>query len=64
VTGNEWQLGVGQLAVDDVQVRPAESAGADLDEDVAVTGRGVGNGAFAEGAARRVEDHCPHGGTS
>ena len=47
VTGNEWQLGMGQLAVDDVQVGPAEGAGADSDEDLAGARLWRGDGAFA-----------------
>ena len=64
VTGDEWQLGMGQLTVDDVQVGPAQGAGADLDEHLIVTGRGVWKGAFAKRAAGCVQDHRPHGGTS
>lgn len=35
VTGNERQLGLGQIAVDHMQVRAADSAGGDLDQDLA-----------------------------
>ena len=64
MTGNEWQLGTGQLAVDDVQVGAAERACSDLDEDLTVTVHWIGDSAFAKGGAGRVENHSPHGGTS
>ncbi len=45
MTENERQLGMRQLAVEDVQVGAADAAGRDLDEDLLGSGSGTGSSA-------------------
>ena len=61
VPGHERQLGLGQLAIDDVEVGAAHAAGRDCDEDLARARLGIGQLGLAERRARRVEDHRAHG---
>ena len=61
VARHERQLGLGQLAVDDVQVGPADAAGLDGDEDLARGRLRVGQVGLAQRRARRVENHRAHG---
>src|SRR5205814_1974622 len=60
VPDDERELRVRKLAVDDVQVGPADPAGADANKELA--GRGLRPGELAgdEPRTRRLEDHRPH----
>ena len=63
VAGDQRQLGVRQLAVDDVQIGAADRAGLDPHQDLARAGDGVGEPGRAQRLARGVEDHGEHDGT-
>ena len=63
VAGDQGQLGVRQLAVDDVQIGAADRAGLDPHQDLARAGDGVGEPGRAQWLAGSVEDHGEHDGT-
>ena len=63
VAGDQGQLGMRQLAVDDVQVGAADRAGLDPHQDLARAGDGVGELGRAQWLAGGVEDHGEHDGT-
>jgi hypothetical protein len=60
VAEDEGQLGVGQLAVDDVKVRAAHAAGRDAQQDLARPGLGKGTLLQPQRAGRRLQDHGAH----
>ena len=60
VPQNERQLGLGQIAVDDVQVGAADAAGVDLDQDLLRPGNGFGDIDQLERLALGFEDHRAH----
>jgi hypothetical protein len=57
---NERQLRVGELTVDDVEVSPADAAGANSEEDLPWPRHGLGQLALDERPARRLEHHRAH----
>ena len=59
-TPDQWKLRVGQLAVDHMEIRPANAARGDPDEDLAVTGLGIRQLALGEGGAGLFEDDRAH----
>ena len=61
MAGNERQLGLRQLSVDDVQVGSADAAGRDCNEDLALGRLRIGQVGLAQRRARRVENHRTHG---
>jgi hypothetical protein len=64
VTGNQGQLGMGQFAIDNMQVGAAETAGTDFDKDLTVSGHRIRDRGPAQWASRRIENHGPHTRTS
>ena len=60
---DERQLRLGQLPVDDVEVRPAHAAGGDPQQHLARARNRVRQPGRAESAARLVEHHRTHGRT-
>ena len=60
VAGNERQLRPGQLTVHDVQIRPADAAGAHPEEHLPRRGLGHRQLLLAERLARRMQHHRPH----
>ena len=64
VSGDERQLRLGELPVDDVEVGAAHAAGADANENVARPRLGDGDGRSPEFLVRSVQDHRAHRGHS
>ena len=60
VAQHERELGLGQLAVDDVQVGPAYAAGGNRDEHLTGTGLRIREMCLVEGSPRGVQDHGAH----
>ena len=61
MTDDQWKLRTEQVAVDDVQIRPADGAGVDF--QLNLTGPGFRHPAFLEHKrlSRLRKDHCFHG---
>ena len=60
VAGDEGEPGLGQFAVNDVQVGPADGAGVDADQDLAVAGAGDGEIGRGQGCRFSSEQHRTH----
>src|SRR5207253_2271838 len=60
VAGHERELRAVELAVDDVQIRPADAAGVDPHEHLARAGGGIGELRRAERRAGSLEHHGAH----
>src|SRR5437660_3938808 len=60
MAGNEWQLRLGQLAVDDMQVGAADRARVHANENLALGGLGNGKLNGAQRLARSLQHHRAH----
>src|SRR5690606_3986644 len=60
VAGHERQHGLGQLAVDDVEIGATDGAGRDPEQQLAVAGPWNGKGARLERPTRLLEHHRTH----
>ena len=60
VAGDQRQLGLVQVAVDHMQVGPADRAGRTLTSTWPAPGTGSGNIGQSQRLARRIEEHGPH----
>src|SRR5262249_1351809 len=61
VAGNDQEVWVGELAIDDVQVRAANAAGVHSDQNLIGSWTRYRPIDLAERRPWRVEKHCPHG---
>ena len=61
VAEDQGQFGLGEFAVDDVQVGAADAAGVDPDEHLLRAGRGDRDFLVLQRAARLLQDHGAHG---
>ena len=61
VAGHERELRIGKLAVDDVQVGPADAASLDADAQLPRSGLRLTEVRFAKPLSGRMENLCAHG---
>jgi hypothetical protein len=60
VTGNDWKLAAGELAIRDVQISAAHPAGVYLDQQLPATGPGHRQIGEHQRLVRRRDLHCSH----
>jgi hypothetical protein len=57
---NNWHMWMGKLAIDDMQIRPANTAGAHLDSNLPRPGLPVRQLSPFEWSSELVQHHCLH----